>query len=192
MKKDRKLLSVGVVLGVASALAVGVSVGDAIGASHKKMKPCCDDASVKYSKSLWSALSKANLVGKSAINARPYEGQAPHGAVLQTLDTSVKVGKNKGRVIVKKNFGPKGVSLNDVWKDPNKHLKAVTVMYKREKGYDKDNQDWFWAKFKPDGSLHTNPKGMMLAGRVMKGADKGCIACHKGADGGDYLFINDK
>ncbi|MGI9382920.1 MAG: cytochrome P460 family protein [Methyloligellaceae bacterium] len=192
MKNYRKVLGAGVVLGVAAVLAVGFSMGEAIGAGHKKMKPCCDDASIKYSKSLWSAMTTANLVGKSAINSRPYEGQAPHGAVLQTLDSSVTVGKHAGRVIVKKNFGPKGITLKDVWTDPNKHLKAVTVMFKREKGYDKDNADWFWAKYKPDGSLDKNPKGMQLAGRVMKGADKGCIACHSGADGKDYLFINDK
>ncbi len=64
-------------------------------------------------------------------------------------------------------------------------------MYKR-KGYDADNQDWFWAKFKPDGSLHTNPKGVKLAGRIAKGMEMGCIACHSAAPGGDMVFNHDR
>ena len=192
MQKDRRIPGAGAALGIAAILAVGVSMGGAIGAGHEKMQPCCDDASIAYSKSLWAALTEARLVGASAINTRPYEGQVPHGAVLQTIDTSVTVGKHTGRVVVKKNYGPKGLSLTDVWTAPNKHLKAVTVMFKREAGYDTDNADWFWAKYKPDGSLDSTPQGLQLAGRVMKGADKGCIACHSVADGKDYLFINDK
>jgi hypothetical protein len=64
-------------------------------------------------------------------------------------------------------------------------------MFKR-KGYDGDNKDWFWVKFKPDGSLHKNPKGMQLAGKVAKGMPKGCIACHKAAPGGDYVYNFDR
>lgn len=189
MKKHLTILGGGAALGFAALLAVGLSAGDAN--SQGKM-PFGDKASVSFSKDLWAALVKSRLAGKNAINSRPYEGQAPHGAILQTIDTTVSVKGRSARVIVKNNFGPAGISINDVWTDPNKHLKAVTVMFKRESGYDKDNKDWFWAKFKTDGSLDKNPKGMMLAGRVAKGADKGCIACHSGAGGGDYLFINDK
>ena len=58
-------------------------------------------------------------------------------------------------------------------------------MYKRP-GYDPENQDWFWVKYLPDGALDKNPAGMSLAGRVAKGADQGCIACHSGEE--DYLF----
>ena len=73
--------------------------------------------------------------------------------------------------------------------DPAKHLGAITVMFRREAGYDDDNQDWFWAKFLPDGSLDKNAMGGALAGRVAKGADAGCIACHSGVD--DYVFTSD-
>jgi len=61
-----------------------------------------------------------------------------------------------------------------------------------EKGYDPDDKDWFWVKYAPDGTVLTNPKGMKLAGRVAKGMDKGCIACHAGAPGGDMVFNHDK
>jgi len=33
---------------------------------------------------------------------------------------------------------------------------------------------------------------MKLAGRVAKGAPTGCIACHKAAPGGDYIFNHDR
>ncbi len=46
-------------------------------------------------------------------------------------------------------------------------------------------------KYLPDGALDKNPKGMSLAGRVGKGADAGCIACHLGAGGEDYVFTTD-
>ncbi len=73
--------------------------------------------------------------------------------------------------------------------DPGKHLGAITVMFRREAGYDEDNQNWFWVKYLPDGSLDKNAKGMALAGMVAKGADVGCIACHSGDE--DYLFTTD-
>lgn len=33
---------------------------------------------------------------------------------------------------------------------------------------------------------------MALAGRVAKGADQGCIACHQTAEGGDYVYTHDR
>ena len=69
-------------------------------------------------------------------------------------------------------------------------IEDVTVMFKREDGYDTANQNWFWAKYNPDGSLDITPNGVRLAGRIAKGKPKGCIACHLRAEGGDLLFIN--
>ncbi|MBT4520240.1 MAG: hypothetical protein HOC23_09560 [Halieaceae bacterium] len=144
-----------------------------------------------YASQLWKSLAVAGYVGPSAIMSVPYDGQPPHGAVLDTIDGAVTVGANTGVVIVKRNYGGEGVSKSAVSNNPAKYIRAVTVMYKR-KGYDADNNDWFWAKYKPDGSLHTNDKGMSLAGRVAKGMPKGCIACHTAAPGGDYVFNNDR
>lgn len=144
--------------------------------------------SVAYSQQLWDSLSAARLAGPNAKPDGVYKGTHPHGAMLETLYSNVTVNGHKGEVVVKRNYGGKDISAADVTADRAKYLKAVTVMFKREAGYDKDNQNWYWAKFKPDGSLHTNPKGMMLAGRVAKGKPVGCIACHKAAPGGDYLF----
>ena len=136
---------------------------------------------------LWSAMVAAKLVGPSSIMSTPYKGTAPHGAVLDTIQSKVTVIGKSGVAIVKRNYGGEGVSDQNVANDPSKYLKAVTVMYKR-KGYDADNQDWFWAKYNPDGSLQANPGGVKLAGRIAKGMAKGCIACHSAAPGGDYIF----
>ena len=64
--------------------------------------------------------------------------------------------------------------------NPTEWLKAVTIMLQREPGYD-DNDNWFWVKYAPDGSVMKNPKGIKA----------GCISCHLSAEGGDYLFFND-
>ena len=184
MIEIRKVLGTGLAFAAASVVATGLAVNHARSADQ----PCCDDASVNYSKDLWAALAKVNLVGASAKADKPYTGQAPHGAILETITSEVTVGGQKGKVIVKRNYGGEGVSIDSVSGDRAKFLKAVTVMFKREAGYDKDNNDWFWAKYLPDGSLDKNPKGMPLAGRVMKGADKGCIACHSAVKDKDYVF----
>jgi len=63
-------------------------------------------------------------------------------------------------------------------------------MFRREAGYDADNGDWFWAMFMADGTVGKNGMGMRLAGRVAKGMDEGCIACHTAADGDDYVFTS--
>ena len=142
---------------------------------------------VKYSQALWKALTKAHMVGSHAIMSTPYKGQAPHGAVLDAIDGTVKVKGTTGAVIVKRNYGGPGVSKQAVANNPSKYLKAITVMFKR-KGYDPEDKDWFWVKYNPDGSLAKNPKGMQLAGKVAKGKPKGCIACHKAAPGGDFVY----
>jgi len=144
--------------------------------------------SVAYSQQLWDSLSAAKLAGPNAMPDGLYKGTHPHGAILETLYGKVTVGGHTGDVIVKRNYGGKDITANDVSADRAKYLKAVTVMFKREAGYDTDNQNWYWAKYKPDGGLYTNPKGMMLAGRVAKGKPVGCISCHKAAPGGDYMY----
>lgn len=152
--------------------------------------PFGSDADVNYSLKLWKALEKAKLVGPDRIRAVPYEGTMPHGVILEQLSTMIKVGRHTGIVYVKANYMGEGITRAKVVNDPSSYLAAITVMYRREKGYDPDNQDWFWIKYKADGSLHANPMGARLAGRVARGMDKGCIACHLNADGGDYLFNN--
>ena len=145
---------------------------------------------VNYAKQLWNSMSSASYVGDNSIMSTPYTGQHPHGAVLDTIEGPVLMGNKLHHVIIKRNYGGEGVSKMAVANNPAKYLKAVTVMLKRE-GYDPENNDWFWVKYKADGSLDKNPKGMQLAGRVAKGMPVGCIACHKAATGGDMIFNHD-
>jgi len=151
--------------------------------------PFGTDADAAYAAELWMQMVDAKLAGDGAVMSFPYEGVAPHGMMLETFYSQATVNGHTGRLIVKRNYGPEGVTIDNVLADPGKHLGAVTVMFQREDGYDADNQNWFWVKYLPDGSLDKNPKGMMLAGRVAKGADQGCIACHSGVD--DYIFTTD-
>ncbi len=148
--------------------------------------------SVKYAGQLWDALEDADMIGGNAVISKPYKGQHPHGAVLDTIERPVKVGDHTGVAIVKRNYGGENVSTTNVANDPNAYLKAITVMYKRESGYDGDNKDWFWVKYLADGSLDKNPAGMQLAGRVAKGKPAGCIACHTAAPGGDMVFNHNR
>lgn len=154
--------------------------------------PFGNSVDLQYADKLWAELVDSKLAGPDAIVSTPYQGVHPHGAILETITGTIRVDGTKGAVVVKRNYGGKGVSKTTVGNNPNQYLKAITVMFQRERGYDSDNQDWFWVKYAPNGKPMKNPKGMLLAGRVAKGAAKGCIACHKGAPGNDYVFNNDR
>lgn len=169
---------------LAAAAAIGLSGG---AASAQAVFGGAEDQA--YAAQLWDAMVEMNLAGDNMIRSFPYDGVAPHGMMLETFYSSATIGDNSGALIVKRNYGPEGVELDDVLADPGKHLGAYTVMYQREEGYDADNQNWFWVKYLPDGSLDKNPAGVALAGKVAKGADVGCIACHSGED--DYVFTTD-
>ncbi|PPB80980.1 hypothetical protein LV82_01713 [Albidovulum inexpectatum] len=143
-----------------------------------------------YAQLLWEVMQAERLVGPQMIRARPYEGTDPHGMMLETFYTRATIDGHSGDLIVKRNFGPAGVTEDQVLRDPASHLGAVTVMFRRAAGYDPEDGDWSWVKYLPDGSLDKAPNGTPLAGRVAKGMDTGCIACHRGA-GEDMVFTSD-
>ena len=154
--------------------------------SEKTMRPPFGNAEdIDYARQLWA---KIEAKGLNSTPANLYVGGPPHGPVREVLEAVID-GK---RIIVKRNFGGEGVSVEAVGQNRAAFLKAVTVMAKREGGYDPENSNWFWVKYKPNGNLHTNAKGMKLAGRVAKGMDKGCIACHQSASGNDLVFAHNK
>jgi hypothetical protein len=182
MKKPTLMIT-----GLAFALAVAAGTASAAG------KPFGNPEDVADGNQLWKILTDARLVGKNSFRPMPYETAPPHGGIVETMDGMLTVRGRTGVVIVKKNFGERDkTTLEQVANQPGKYLTSVTVMFKREKGYDPENKNWFWAKYAPGGKLMKNPKGMALAGRVAKGSDKACIACHKGAPGGDMVFIHDR
>lgn len=151
---------------------------------------------IAYANRLWSALETERLAGPNAKNAKPFVGAArPHGWILELLHQNITVGSHTGYVVVKRNYDGPDVSVATVEKDRARYLSSVTIMFQREAGYDEDNLNWFWAKYKPDGSLFKKEmKGMKvaLAGRIAKGKtpdeSSGCIYCHRSAGGGDYIF----
>ena len=154
--------------------------------------PFGEKADIDYANDLWSVLSQSNLVGEQSTIGKVYEGTEPHGAILDTLQATVTVNDDSGPVIIKKNFRGDGLTVSQVSDDPQKFLESVTVMFKRA-GFDPEDKDWFWAKYTPTGTLMKNPKDMALAGKVAKGASAaGCIACHKAAPGGDFVFTSDR
>lgn len=173
---------------ITATLAGGAPLSPSSAAAPETTRPFGDPASVAYARALWSALRDADLVGPASLATVPYVGQHPHGAVLETFYDDVSVRGHRGEVIVKKNYAGEGLTSSAVARDRGAHLASVTVMFKREQGYDPDHRDWFWVKYAPDGRLRTNPAGVRLAGRVAKGTDSGCIACHQAQEQSDYQF----
>ncbi len=102
-----------------------------------------------------------------------YQGGEPHGMLLTTYlnDEALDALANDsgplphGSIVVKENFMPDST------------LAAITVMYAAE-GNDAEHNDWFWAKYQPDGSVDA-------AGRVQS-----CISCHEAGQRG-YLRTPD-
>jgi hypothetical protein len=172
---------------------VGLALGGAVTLAHAQDAPFGNAEDTEYATKLWQIMLEQKLVGDDSIKVRPFEGNEPHGAIQEVLATTTTVDGHSGRLLVKRNHGGKeGLSVEDVYDDPLTNLAAITIMFKREGGYDAENLDWFWAKYLPSGELDKNPKGMQLAGRVAKGAEMGCIACHTAAGGEDLETLTSK
>ena len=135
---------------------------------------------------MWKWLSQADYRHWAAPAGQKaeefYPGNSPHGAFLKThLNRTAAASAKKlptGSIIVKENFSKE------------KKLMIVTVMY-QSKGYDPAHNDWWYAKYMPDGKVATmkmegSDKVMKLTGKV-----QGCINCHEDAGGKDYAFFND-
>ncbi|MFQ6043105.1 MAG: cytochrome P460 family protein [Candidatus Poribacteria bacterium] len=144
---------------------------------------------IAFANKVWKSIAGYD---KWLMKSDVYPGESPHGKFLRLYYNMVNVDGKPYHIIIKDNFGGKDATLEKVSKSPEKYLAAVTVMVQREAGYDSDNNDWFWVKYKADGAIDKNPKGMALAGRVGKGMDEGCIPCHSKAKDNDYLFTNDE
>lgn len=180
------------VLGTAAVGLVAVSVSIDGAYSQTKKPPFGSKSDIEYGDSLWKALEKAHLVGRDAILSGVYQGAPPHGDVLETIQSEVTVRGHTGSVIVKRNYGGKDITVEKVNGNRAKHLKWVTVMFKREKGYDNQNKDWFWAKYSPSGGYDKHPKAKVpLVGKVgSRESGAGCIGCHAKAPGNDMVYFN--
>ena len=129
-------------------LAAVLTVGAAASAQPQETAvPFGGPADVAFALELWEALQEARLVGRAAIESRPYEGVEPHGVILTTLQSTLTIDGHEGAIIVKNNYLGKSVSVTSVADNPRLNLGAITVMYRRETGYDPETRNWFWAKF---------------------------------------------
>jgi len=171
------------------ALLVGVALAAPVAAQDAM--PFGSDEDTAYAAAIWDSMLQTNLAGEDIMISFPYPGTDPHGFLLETFYTQATINGHTGALVVKRNYGPLDVSEDEVIADPKGHLGAITIMFEREAGYDEATQNWFYAKYLPDGTLDVNPKGMELAGLVGKDADAGCIACHQNAGGDDYIFTTD-
>ena len=171
-------LTLAFILGASSAMAQDMPM------------PFGSEADAEYAQLIWEVMQASRLAGPGMIRHTPYEGTDPHGMMLETFYTTATINGHTGDLVVKRNFGPEGVSADEVLADPDGHLGAYTVMFRREAGYDPEDKDWFWVKYLPDGSLDKMPNGMPMAGQLVKGMDEGCIACHQGG-GEDLVYTSD-
>jgi len=176
-----KLLKVSIIAGVILGFGSTILAEDAT----KMMNPQFGTKEdIAFAKDMWQKLSKKGFLG---VHNHLYIGGPPHGKVREVVEGVI----DNNLVILKTNYGGKNISIEKVKKNPNKYLKAITVMVKR-KGYDPEDKDWFWIKYAPNGKIVENKKGIKLAGKVAKGMPIGCIACHKSASGDDFVFSHNK
>ena len=100
-------------------------------------------------------------------------GQAPHGPfhkvyINNTLAAALPIKGGivpEGSIIVKENYSKA------------KEFTGTTVMVK-VKNYAPEINDWFWAKYSPQGETQAS------------GQPKGCISCHEGMKKNDYIIIH--
>lgn len=78
-------------------------------------------------------MTEQNLAGDDPVQAFPYPGTDPHGMKLETFYT--------GTWVIKRNYGPEGVTVDQVLGDSDAHLAAVTIMFRRADGYEPDTGD---------------------------------------------------
>ena len=178
-----RVSTMAVVLTLVALLAHGGSREQASG-----QPPFGGQADIAFAKDLWRAMEDYR---DWKMQSDIYPGTSPHGAFLRVSYNLVHVDGKPYHLIVKENFGGQDATRRKVVANPDDYRGPVTIMLQREAGYDPAHGDWFWVKYEPDGDIAENDKGRALAGRVAKGAQKGCIACHGNAAGGDYVFNND-
>ncbi len=75
----------------------------------------------------------------------------------------------EGTIVVKESFAPDSSGKKG-------NLTGLTIMVKREAGYDPDNSDWEYLMTSADGAVQMQGKVGM------------CIDCHTGAYDTDYVF----
>jgi len=147
-----------------------------------------NDVDNAYAAKVWKYMADSKLIGENRQRSFPFVGSRPHGSIQEVITTEAVIDGQKGRLIVKHNYGAKeGLTAHKVYSDSQaSNYEALTIMFKREKGYDAANNDWFWAEYKADGSI-INYQGVDLSGR-----SPACLGCHIPLGGKDREILNGK
>jgi hypothetical protein len=142
-----------------------------------------DDA---YAAKVWAYMQSNQLIGEQRMRSFPFVGSRPHGSIQEIIATEAMIDGQLGRLIVKHNYGAKeGLNPKDVYAaKESENYEALTIMFQRQAGYDPDNNDWFWAEYKTDGSV-LNYQGQQLSGRAPV-----CLGCHTPLGGKDREILN--
>ena len=165
--------------GSAAKTQQGSGSGSRSGSAAKQGSASMQPGKKTLEQKMWDFIRKARYDqwAPAGDNGDYRASDRPHGALVKTYMNRVAAGNSDtlphGSIIIKENF------------TADKTLAAVTLMY-RYKDYNPDANDWYWAKYNPDGSVATMGNGSIIAGKA-----QGCIDCHAGAGGGDYSFFND-
>lgn len=125
-------------------------------------------------KGLWDHLTAAKYRESFALwpgKGKLYKGTEPHGALLTTYVNKAALDAVNG----KKGTMPAGAIIVKENYMPDEKLAAITVMYKVA-GFNPEANDWFWAKYTPDGKIEAEGKAAM------------CIGCHGKEKANDYIF----
>lgn len=170
--------------------------GTNLSTSSPETIPFGSKEDVAFANDVWRAMVADHLVGDGTEISEPFFGGAkPHGEYLEIASRQITVGDHIGDIVIKKNYDGTDITAEAVSANRKKFLASINVMFRREAGYDEDNQNWFWVKYRPDGTLFsTNINGQEIdqAGRISKGKspgeNRGCLFCHRSAGGGDYIF----
>lgn len=105
-------------------------------------------------------------------------------ASIASLEGNVPV----GTIITKKTWA------RDADEIKTDELYVSFAMVKREAGYNPGGGDWEWVMMPYDemNDYSAHPYGKLPAeGADGRGKLEGCISCHAGAAGNDYIFVND-
>lgn len=139
-----------------------------------------------YAQKVWQVLQREKLIGDARMRSYPFVGSRPHGSIQEIIAKEIEVDGVTGRVVVKHNYGAKGgLTPKQVYSaQTDENYEALTIMFKREAGYDSANNDWFWAEYKKDGSI-INYNGTDLSGRSSL-----CLGCHTPLGGADREIMN--
>jgi plastocyanin len=132
------------------------------------------EADQTMAQELWDDLQAVDYTAAWSLvpgKGELYPGQDPHGVLLTTyLNPEAEEALEnqpgefaEGATLVKENYGP------------DETLASLTVMQKQP-GYDPDHNDWFWAKYSPEGEIQA------------AGMPGGCISCHGAVRSNDYVF----